>query len=154
MTSKYIGKLISVNADGPYTDLVSGGIVWDDELVEKQYSTQRTPKYFLGKISRGVKFVTADGNAMTALKKGTVVESAVLTFEGVLASDATALGSSTMATATLTNGVVTDAVALEASTDGAPAEFAVTIMCATMHDGGNTEGTLVISLNGTPPPET
>ena len=126
---------------GAVKDPISFSIIQDDELIEKVYSDGTQPKYYVGKETRGITFTCADKAVYAALYKGKKIASLVCVAEGSLNSEGT-IDAATAVTATLTNGIVLEAVAFESSTDGSPVEYTVTVM--THHNSGSTS-TLVVA---------
>lgn len=128
----------SITAGG----LVSCSIIQDDEIIEKQYSDSRQKSIYGGGEVKGITVTVTDEELYTALSKGTRITSAVVVMEEAYDTDDTILGANTL-TATLTGGYVSEAVELTSSTDGSPAEFAITMMLCRGKTG--TEGTFAIS---------
>lgn len=122
---------------------VSCAPIQDDELVEKQYSDSRQPSYWAGKEVKGIRITVADKEYYDALKKGTRITSAIVKMESATHTDGVQETIGDVVTGTLTGGIVTEAVELESSTDGAPVEFAITMMLCRGKDG--TEGTFEVT---------
>ena len=122
---------------------LSCAIIQDDELVEKMYSDTRQPSYWAGKEVKGIRITVADLEFWEGLKKGTRITTAIVQIESAIHTDGTAESAGSVVTATLTGGIVTEAVEMESSTDGAPVEYAITMMLCRGTDA--TEGTFAIS---------
>lgn len=122
---------------------ISCSVIRDDELVEKQYSDSRQKSYYAGAEVKGITLTVCDLEFWEGLFKGKRVTTAIVKLESTLDTDGTAHTVGDVVTATLTTGIVTEAVSMESSTDGAPVEYAITIMLCRDTDG--TEGTFVIS---------
>lgn len=122
---------------------ISCAIIEDPELIKKVYSDSNVARYYTGENVAGLRVTFADVATYKAHKKGDSVASLVVKMDG--ANEITSSGdtaASDVVTATLENGVVTEAVEFESSADGSPVEFSITVMIARL---GSTVGTLVVS---------
>lgn len=121
---------------------ISCAPIYDDEVIEKQYSDSRQKSVYGGAEVKGLRFTCCDTEIWAALKKGTRVTSAVVKVEAAKDVDGTDIVAGDILTHTLSGGYVKDAVEAESTQDGAPMEYTFYVeLCRAKSTG--TEGTLV-----------
>lgn len=121
---------------------ISCAIIRDPELIKKVYSDSNLPRYYKGENVAGLRVTFADVALYKQYKKGDVITSLTVVIEKADEVVSTGGGGATDITATLSNGVVTEAVEFESSQDGAPVEYSVTVMIARI---GTNLGTLTVT---------
>ena len=144
-----LAKVVSIVINGTtVSDPISVSVIRDNELIDKQYGNTRQPRYFQGKTVKGVTFVCADVAIFKAFKKGTRVSTLTAVLEAGRDTDGTLEAGNDGLTIAITSSgasagsIVTEAVSFESTTDGAPAEYSITVMLCR---NGASNGVLTIS---------
>ena len=122
--------------------LTNFSVIRDTELIEEQYADSRFKAIYGGPEVIGISITCKDLDVWKNFPKGKFITTVTGKIEGVVLGDGTSEDQDDT-TATLTNGYVSEAVALELGPDGTPAEISITIMGCRHPDTG-ADSTLVV----------